>query len=154
MVLQTSAKKLIGQIRLEIQKNKNHHLALAKLLLRLRSHIKNEHDFFLICEDEFGLAQRTAYQYLEVAEKQHVHKFNLELSKLYLLAKIPKDKLEHFLKKKPIKKIQKLSVRGLEKEISTLREAKEPISKPNIRLVVDNTKMDSKKKGYIGVRVL
>jgi len=27
MVLQTSAKKLIGQIRLEIQKNKKHHLA-------------------------------------------------------------------------------------------------------------------------------
>lgn len=140
MVLQTSAKKLIGQIRLEIQKNKNHHLALAKLLLRLRSHIKNEHDFFLICEDEFGLAQRTAYQYLEVAEKQHVHKFNLDFSKLYLLAKLPKDKLEHFLKKKPIKKIQKLSVRELEKEISTLREAREPINKPNIRLVVDNTK--------------
>ena len=145
--MQTSAEKLCSQIRQEIQQNKRHHLKLAVLLLKLRVECSSEKDFFLLCEDQFGLAERTTYQYLEVAQKKHVHALNLEFSKLYLLSKFQEDKLKVFLKRVPVQKIQKMSVRELSLTIAEQKPVKQekpnPKGREKLRLVVNNDDNDS-----------
>jgi len=132
---------ITNDISLELKSQKSSHLKICKLILELKkSHFNKKDDlnrFYTYVDSQLGLAKRTTQQYLKVAKAVHLHKLNLDWTKISMLSKLSQKSFESFSKERNVEAFQSTPSREFEEKYIRPMVARGPIKEKTTQLVTN-----------------